>query len=136
MLFRSNESVLMTEKTNHILDYERATHIIEEADFIGVGTCFCRHKNYHLGIPCKLNAPQAGPGQQTVQVRLPGPPPGLAEKGKALKICHEKKQGTGKRSLPPAGSVKNHELELSARSSSIFCSWMKIATTICSYSGL
>ena len=52
-----NESVLMTEKTNHILDYERATHIIEEADFIGVGTCFCRHKNYHLGVPCKLNAP-------------------------------------------------------------------------------
>ena len=52
-----NESVLMTEKTNHILDYERATHIIEEADFIGVGTCFCRHKNYHLGIPCRLNAP-------------------------------------------------------------------------------
>ena len=52
-----NESVLMTAKTNHILDYERAAHIIEEADFIGVGTCFCRHKNYHLGIPCKLNAP-------------------------------------------------------------------------------
>ena len=52
-----NESVLMTEKTNHILDYERATHIIEEADFIGVGTCFCRHKNYHLGTPCKLGAP-------------------------------------------------------------------------------
>ena len=52
-----NEPVLMTEKTNHILDYERATHIIEEADFIGVGTCFCRHKNYHLGIPCKQNAP-------------------------------------------------------------------------------
>ena len=52
-----NEPVLMTEKTNHILDYERATHIIEDADFIGVGTCFCRHKNFHLGIPCKLNAP-------------------------------------------------------------------------------
>ena len=52
-----NEPVLMTEKTNHILDYERATHIIEDADFIGVGTCFCRHKNYHLGIPCRLNAP-------------------------------------------------------------------------------
>ena len=52
-----NEPVLITEKTNHILDYERATHIIEEADFIGVGTCFCRHKNYHLGIPCRQNAP-------------------------------------------------------------------------------
>ena len=52
-----NEPVLMTEKTNHILDYERATHMIEEADFIGVGTCFCRHKMYHLGMPCKLGAP-------------------------------------------------------------------------------
>ena len=52
-----NESVLLTDKANHILDYERATRIIEEADFIGVGTCFCRHKNYHLGIPCKLGAP-------------------------------------------------------------------------------
>ena len=52
-----NESVLLTEKANHILDYERATHIIEEADFIGVGTCFCRHKNFHLGKPCRLNAP-------------------------------------------------------------------------------
>ena len=38
-------------------DYERATHIIDEAETVGVGTCFCRHKNYHLGIPCKLNAP-------------------------------------------------------------------------------
>lgn len=50
-------SVLMTEKGNHILDYERATHIIEEADYIGVGTCYCRHKNLHLGIPCQLGAP-------------------------------------------------------------------------------
>ena len=37
--------------------YINVDHIIEEADFIGVGTCFCRHKNFHLGIPCKLNAP-------------------------------------------------------------------------------
>ncbi|MBQ0004794.1 MAG: (Fe-S)-binding protein, partial [Clostridiales bacterium] len=51
------EPVLITEKTNHILDYERATHIIEEADYIGVGTCYCRHKNLHLGKPCKINAP-------------------------------------------------------------------------------
>ena len=51
------EPVLITEKTNHILDYERATHIIEEAKYIGVGTCYCRHKNLHLGIPCKINAP-------------------------------------------------------------------------------
>ena len=51
------EPVLMTEKTNHILDYERATHIIEEAEYIGVGICYCRHKNLHLGIACKLHAP-------------------------------------------------------------------------------
>ena len=51
------EPVLMSEKTNHILDYERATHIIDEAETVGVGTCFCRHKNLHLGIPCEQNAP-------------------------------------------------------------------------------
>ena len=51
------EPVLMTEKTNHILDYERASHIIEEAEYIGVGMCYCRHKNLHLGIPCRINAP-------------------------------------------------------------------------------
>ena len=52
-----HEPVLMTGKTNHILDYERATHIIESAEHIGVGLCYCRHKNMHLGIPCELNAP-------------------------------------------------------------------------------
>ena len=51
------EPVLLTEKANHILDYEKATHIIEEAEHIGVGICYCRHKNLHLGIPCKQNAP-------------------------------------------------------------------------------
>ena len=51
------EPVLLTEKANHILDYERATHIIEEAEHIGVGICYCRHKNLHLGIPCRQNAP-------------------------------------------------------------------------------
>ena len=43
------EPVLLTEKANHILDYERASHIIEEAEYIGVGLCYCRHKNHHLG---------------------------------------------------------------------------------------
>ena len=51
------EPVLMTEKGNHILDYERATHIIEEAEHIGVGICYCRHRNLHLGKPCELHAP-------------------------------------------------------------------------------
>ena len=51
------EPVLMNDKTNHILDYERATHIVEEAKYIGLGTCYCRHKMYHAGHPCEINAP-------------------------------------------------------------------------------
>jgi formate hydrogenlyase subunit 6/NADH:ubiquinone oxidoreductase subunit I len=51
------EPVLANDKTNHILDYERATHIIDEAEYIGVGTCYCRHKMYHAGHPCEINAP-------------------------------------------------------------------------------
>ncbi len=51
------EPVLTTEKANHILDYERATHIIEDADAVGVGLCFCRHKNMHLGVACERRAP-------------------------------------------------------------------------------
>ena len=51
------EPVLTNDKTNHILDYERASHIIDEAQFIGVGTCYCRHKAYHAGHPCEIDAP-------------------------------------------------------------------------------
>lgn len=51
------EPVLTNDKTNHILDYERATHIVEEAQYIGLGTCYCRHKMYHAGHPCEIDAP-------------------------------------------------------------------------------
>lgn len=51
------EPVLTNEKMNHILDYERATHIVEEAKYIGLGTCYCRHKMYHAGHPCEIDAP-------------------------------------------------------------------------------
>lgn len=51
------EPVLTNDKTNHILDYERATHIIEEAEHIGLGLCYCRHKMSHAGQPCEINAP-------------------------------------------------------------------------------
>ena len=51
------EPVLLTEKANHILDYERASSIIEDAEYIGVGLCYCRHKNHHLGKECELHAP-------------------------------------------------------------------------------
>ncbi len=51
------EPVLSSENTIHILDYERASHIIEEAQYIGLGTCYCRHKMLHAGHPCEINAP-------------------------------------------------------------------------------
>lgn len=51
------EPVLGNEMMNHILDYERASHIIEEAEYIGLGTCYCRHKMEHAGHPCEMNAP-------------------------------------------------------------------------------
>lgn len=51
------EPVLASQHTNHILDYERATHIIEEAKYIGLGLCYCRHRHYHIGHPCEINAP-------------------------------------------------------------------------------
>ena len=51
------EPVLMNDNTVHILDYEKASHIIEQASHIGLGTCYCRHKMLHIGEPCEINAP-------------------------------------------------------------------------------
>ncbi len=36
-----------------ILDYERASHIIDTATCITVGTCYCRHKMEHMGKACE-----------------------------------------------------------------------------------
>ena len=51
------EPVLTNEHTLHILDYERASHIIDEAEYIGLGICYCRHKMLHAGHPCEIDAP-------------------------------------------------------------------------------
>lgn len=51
------EPVLTNEKMLHILDYERASHIVEDAAYIGLGMCYCRHRMYHAGHPCEINAP-------------------------------------------------------------------------------
>jgi ferredoxin len=39
-----------------VLDYERATHVIDTSSCITVGTCYCRHKMQHVGKSC--DAPQ------------------------------------------------------------------------------
>ncbi len=46
------EPMVSPEEAVHVLDYERATHIIEEAPHIAVGMCYCRHKAQHLGTAC------------------------------------------------------------------------------------
>lgn len=51
------EPVLTNDHAIHILDYERASYIVEEAAYIGLGTCYCRHKMLHVNRPCEINAP-------------------------------------------------------------------------------
>ncbi len=46
------EQVLSNENAIHILDYERASHIIKTASHIGVSICYCRHKMEHLEMAC------------------------------------------------------------------------------------
>ena len=47
-----HEETLTEEATSEILSYEKSSHIIDEADVISVGTCFCRHKKEHAGEAC------------------------------------------------------------------------------------
>jgi len=35
-----------------VLDYERASYVIETASHIGISMCYCRHKAMHLGRAC------------------------------------------------------------------------------------
>lgn len=47
-----NESVLEAESTVHILNFEKASHIIRTAKHISVSMCYCRHKMQHMGKNC------------------------------------------------------------------------------------
>lgn len=51
-----HESALQEKHESVILDYERASKVIETASCITVGTCYCRHKMEHKGLAC--NNPQ------------------------------------------------------------------------------
>lgn len=46
------EAVLSKDNEVSILDYERATHIIENSKHIGISMCYCRHKMQHVGKEC------------------------------------------------------------------------------------
>ena len=47
-----NETVLTGDNALHVLDYERASEVIESARAIGIGMCYCRHKAQHLEKAC------------------------------------------------------------------------------------
>ncbi len=47
-----NESVLTSEQTVSILDFEKATNYIENAEHMGISMCYCRHKMEHVGKAC------------------------------------------------------------------------------------
>ena len=51
-----HEPALSEANALHVLDYERASEVIETASHIGVGRCYCRHKMEHLDRAC--DAPQ------------------------------------------------------------------------------
>ncbi|MCK8058936.1 MULTISPECIES: 4Fe-4S binding protein [unclassified Fusibacter] len=51
-----NENTVKPSDEVYVLDYERATKIIENAESVGVSRCYCRHKAEHLGENC--DAPQ------------------------------------------------------------------------------
>ena len=47
-----HEPAVPLELSLHVLDYERASHIIRSASEMAVGICYCRHKMEHLGRAC------------------------------------------------------------------------------------
>jgi Pyruvate/2-oxoacid:ferredoxin oxidoreductase delta subunit len=47
-----NEEMLSDDPLPEVLDWERATSLIDEAEAIAVSYCYCRHKAEHLGKRC------------------------------------------------------------------------------------
>ena len=47
-----NEPALSGQNALHVLDYERASHIIEKSNHMSVSMCYCRHKMLHLDKAC------------------------------------------------------------------------------------
>jgi ferredoxin len=47
-----HEPALSSENALFILDYERASEVIQTSLHMGVGICYCRHKAQHVGRDC------------------------------------------------------------------------------------
>ncbi len=50
-LFPDTDTAPLAERLE-VLDYDRATHVIETSPEIGISMCYCRHKKSHLGSAC------------------------------------------------------------------------------------
>jgi ferredoxin len=48
-----HEPVLDSENALHVLDYERASAVIQSATHMGISTCYCRHKMHHVHRTCE-----------------------------------------------------------------------------------
>lgn len=78
-----NEEAIPEKYESEVLDYERATKVIETATCITVGTCYCRHKMEHVGKPCPQHMPQ------DVCLTFNGAAESLAKHGIAKEISKE-----------------------------------------------
>lgn len=47
------EAALSEDNALHVLDYERASHVIKTTTDMGVSMCYCRHKAEHAGTACQ-----------------------------------------------------------------------------------
>lgn len=47
------EAVLTSENAVQVLDHERSSTVIRNAQYIGISMCYCRHKMSHLGKACQ-----------------------------------------------------------------------------------
>jgi len=47
-----HEDMIQEKDQSIVLDYERASKVIDTASYISVGRCYCRHKMSHIGKAC------------------------------------------------------------------------------------
>jgi ferredoxin len=47
-----NEEAIDGDNTLTVMDYERASEVIQTASHMGIGACYCRHKMQHLDKAC------------------------------------------------------------------------------------
>ncbi len=86
------EDALAPELSSNVLDYERASALLDAAPVAAVSLCYCRHKKSHLGQAC--DAPQEicislGKGAEFIIRRGHGRPAERAELRDLLAVARE-----------------------------------------------